>query len=88
MKLAGKSAIFHLSEDGKSVLRHVLGEENYKIATVNTKEAVVTVIEETDDLGVWIRLYERPDSMYFLLRWEFILGIELPANPGNIIGLR
>lgn len=88
MKLAEKLAVFHLREDGKSVLRLVVGEENFKTATANAKEAVVSVIEETDDLGVWIRLYQRPDSKYFLLRWEFILGIELPASPGNVVGLR
>ena len=88
MKLAGRSAVFHLSEDGKSVLRLVLGDENFEIATANTREAIVTVVEETDDLGVWIRLYRRPDSRYFLLRWEFILGVELLGGPGNEIGLR
>jgi len=88
MKLAGRSAVFHLSEDGKSVLRLVLGDENFEIATANTREAIVTVVEETDDLGVWIRLYRRPDSRYFLLRWEFILGVELLGGRGNEIGLR
>jgi hypothetical protein len=88
MKLAGKSAIFHLSEDGKSVMRLVIGEEAFKSVTANAGEAVTTDIEETDDLGVWLRLYRSPNSKYFLLRWEFIVGIELSANVGNVVGLK
>jgi hypothetical protein len=88
MKLAGKSAVFHLTEDGKSVIRLVIGGEAFKVVTDNDGEAVTTEVEEADDLGVWLRLYRRPNSKYFLLRWEFILGIELSANSGNLVGLK
>ena len=88
MKLAGKLAVFHLTEDGKSIVRLVIGDEAFQIETANPKEAIVSEVEETDDLGVWLRLYERPKSIHFLLRWEFILGIELSANSSNVVGLR
>jgi hypothetical protein len=88
MKLAGKSAIFHLSEDGKSVVSLVVGEEAFEIVTANAKGTITSEVEETDDLGVWLRLYQGSNSRYFLLRWEFILGIELSANAGNVVGLR
>ena len=87
MNLAGRSATFHLSEDGKAVLNLVIGEENFRVAVSNAKEAVTTDVQETDDVGVWIRLYQRPDSRYFLLRWEYILGIEIAEEKGRAIGL-
>ena len=88
MKHAGRSATFHLSEDGKSIIKLIVGEEAFKEVTANPREAVTSEVEETDDLGVWLRHYRSPNSKYLLLRWEFILGIELSANAGSVVGLR
>ena len=45
-------------------------------------------IEESEDLGLWIRL-QREDQMHlFLLRWEYILGIDLPTGLGKVVGLK
>jgi len=88
MKLAGRMAVFHLTEDGKSLIKQIVGDSAYEAVTANVGETVSSEVEETDDMGVWLRLYRKPDSRFFLLRWDFILGVELSAEPGKIVGLR
>jgi len=45
-------------------------------------------IEESEDLGLWIRLQREDQIHLFLLRWEYILGIDLPSGLGKIVGLK
>jgi hypothetical protein len=50
---------------------------------------VVSVdVEETDDIGIWVRVERKSSTHVLLIRWEFILGIELPVDSGKVIGLR
>lgn len=95
MRLSGRPATFFLSEEGKEffdrVTGTVLSDEGEGLYTVTSSQppAVVTVdVEETDDVGIWVQMQRESSPRILLLRWEFILGIELPANPGNVVGLR
>jgi hypothetical protein len=48
----------------------------------------IVLIEESEDLGLWVRL-PREDQMHlFLLRWEYILGIDLPSGLAKVVGLK
>ena len=96
MRLAGKTATFFLSEEGKvffdGVAGSVLSDDGKEfLARVTHSEPpdVVTVdVEETDDAGIWVRIRRNSLPRVLLLRWEFILGIELPVDSGKVIGLR
>jgi len=81
VKLAGQTAAVLLADGGKQVL---------ELAGVRVAEsdALSVSIEESEDLGLWIRL-QREDQMHlFLLRWEYILGIDLPTGLGKVVGLK
>jgi len=81
MKLAGQTAAVILTEDGKAV---------FELVSVHLPDThLITVsIEESEDLGLWVRL-PREDQMHlFLLRWEYILGIDLPGGLGRVSGLK
>jgi hypothetical protein len=81
LKLAGQTAAILLADDGKQIL---------KLAGLNLAEShmLSASIEESEDLGLWIRL-QREDQMHlFLLRWEYILGIDVPSGLGKVIGLK
>ena len=96
MRLAGKTVIFFLSEDGRDffdgVAGSVLSEDGKEfLGQVTNSEPldVVTVdVEETDDVGIWVRIRRNSLPRVLLLRWEFILGIELPVDSGKVVGLR
>ncbi len=81
MKLAGQRAAVILTEDGQAVLA---------LASVELPDAplFIVLIEESEDLGLWVRL-PREDQMHlFLLRWEYILGIDLPSGLAKVVGLK
>lgn len=70
MKLAGRDVEVVLSKDGQSALR---------LAGLQLPEAnlVGFSVEETDEMGIWIRV-SREDELHFLLvRWEFVLSLDL-----------
>jgi hypothetical protein len=81
VRLAGQTVAVILTEEGKQVL---------DLAAVNLPEndRVLISVEESEDLGLWIRIVREDQMHFFLLRWEYILGIDLPTNLGRVVGLR
>ncbi|MGC9158890.1 MAG: hypothetical protein ACP5FH_07845 [Terracidiphilus sp.] len=82
MKLAGKKAAVILTEDGRQVVQLA------KIGLPETSLLAV-VIHETEDLGIWLRIERGEDEHCFLLRWEYVLGIDVANERSeNLLGLR
>ncbi len=82
MKLAGKKAAVILTEDGRQVVQLA------KIGMPETNLLLV-VVHETEDLGIWIRIERGEEEHCFLLRWEYVLGIDVPnETAGNLLGLK
>jgi hypothetical protein len=81
VRLAGSTATILLSEDGREVL---------ELAGIHLADqmALIAWIEESEDLGLWIRIARQDQPHLFLLRWEYILGIDLPSGLGKIVGLK
>ena len=89
MNLKGKSATFYLSEEGESFLGSVADDVLYVSNVGNGRPGIVSgTIEESEDLGVWIRVERQGESKFFLLRWEFILGTEIGEEKHKVFGLR
>jgi hypothetical protein len=81
VKLAGQTVTVILTEEGKQILA---------LASINFPEsaAFIVTIEETDDLGLWIRI-TRDDQVHFLLlHWGFVLSIDVTREPGKLVGLK
>ena len=82
MKLAGKKASVILTEDGRQVVQLA------KIGLPETSLLLV-VVHETEDLGIWIRVERGKEEHCFLLRWEYVLGVDVPnETSGNLLGLK
>jgi hypothetical protein len=81
MKLSGQTVTVLLTEDGKQVLT---------LASVGLPESsLMTVsVEESEDMGIWIRIPREDQMHFFLIRWEYILGIDLQSGMGRLIGIR
>jgi len=81
VRLAGQEVTVYLTDDGKAILQ---------LASVKLPDSNVfsVLIEESEDLGLWVRL-PREDQMHlFLLRWEYILGVDLPSGVAKVVGLK
>ncbi|MGA2350029.1 MAG: hypothetical protein ABSF70_06310 [Terracidiphilus sp.] len=81
MRIAGRRVSFFLNDEGKQFL--------HEVVSVDTLEPFTVEVEDSsDDIGIWVRVERGSHINVLLLRWEFILGIELPLDTGNVVGLR
>jgi hypothetical protein len=79
MKLAGRLVTLFLTEDGERLVHQIVG---LHVSPFSAE------VHEPDDLGIWIRNPRETNLNVFLLRWEFILGIEVPVDAGKVVGLK
>ena len=81
MKLADQTIAVILTEEGKQVLG---------LASVGLPESnmLLVSVEEPDDFGLWIRLSRDDQTHFFLLRWEYVLGIDLRSGASKVMGLK
>jgi len=82
MTVAQRTVGVLLSDDGKHVLR--LADW-----AVPDEGAVLRYVQDVDDLGLWVRL-QRADAEHILLvRWEYVLSLDFPAEEvRRPVGLR
>jgi hypothetical protein len=80
VKLAGQTVAVILTEEGRQVL-------NLAAVSLPENPRIIVSVEESEDLGLWVRLSREGHLHLFLLRWEYILGIDLPTSLGRIVGL-
>jgi hypothetical protein len=81
LKLAGETVAVVISERGRDALKQAALQ-------VPESAAILFSIEDSDGMGLWVRV-EREDGLRFiLLRWEYILLMDLPAREVRSAGLR
>jgi hypothetical protein len=81
MKLAGQSVTILITDEGEEVLR-LVG------VSLPDPGLLLVAVEESEDLGLWIRLRRTEGTHIFLLRWEYVLGIDFASPLGKVIGLK
>jgi len=81
MKLSGQTVALLLSQDGQEVLR--------LCSVAFPGSGLLTVlVDESEELGLWIRIPREDQVHLLLLRWEYILTIDLPSGMGRVVGIR
>ena len=81
MRISEKTLAVLLSEDGRKIL---------ELAALKLAESqfLWVYVEESDDLGLWARVEREDGDHLVLIRWEYILAIDIPAGEPKAIGLR
>ncbi len=81
MKLNGQTVTLFLSDEGTKVL---------DLASIQPlgPTSIAVFVEEAEELGLWIRVPREDQLHLFLLHWAYIVGIDLPAGGGKLIGMR
>jgi hypothetical protein len=81
MTVAQRTVGVFLSEDGRRVLR---------LAECNIPEsgAVQVYVQDVDDYGLWVRIQRVEAEHILLLRWEYVLSLDFPAEEVRPVGLR
>jgi hypothetical protein len=70
-----------LNEDGRKVL---------DLAALKLAESsfLWVYVEESDDLGLWARVNREDGDHLVLIRWEYVLAIDIPVGEPKSLGLR
>ena len=70
-----------LTEEGRQVLA---------LAAISASDSpqVLVSVEESEEIGLWIRIPRERQMHLFLLRWEYILGIDLQSGTGKLLGMQ
>jgi hypothetical protein len=81
MIVAQRTGAVVLTQDGREALQ---------LAAVNVPEsaAMLVHVQDTDDLGLWVRTPREDGEHLLLVRWEFVLAIDFPIGGTKTIGLR
>ena len=71
-----------LSEDGSHAL------EQIKAGVSKESTTLTALVDETDDLGPWVRVERSDGTHHVLVRWEHVLSLDLPFSGKKNMGLR
>jgi hypothetical protein len=79
-----------IAQDGVAILLSDEGHEVLQLAIPELPEGRVVWfrVQDTDDLGVWVRMKREDGDHVLLIRWEYVLTIDLPVAQTKKIGLR
>ncbi len=81
MTIAQQTIAIFLGDEGQSVLL---------VAAVDVPEsgAILVYVQDTDDLGLWVRMLREDGEHLLLVRWEYVLAIDFPIGKTKTIGLK
>jgi hypothetical protein len=81
MNLARQAATILLTEEGREVI---------KLSGIASLEShlIPVLIQESEDLGLWLRFEQEDSAHLLLLLWQFILAIDMEEGLGKITGLK
>ena len=81
MKIAERDAAILLTPEGRDVLGH---------AAVNVAESLFLAVrvEDSDDVGIWIRVSREDGDHLLLVRWEYVLSMDFAVGQPKTLGLR
>ena len=81
MTVAQRTVAVILNDDGRSVLQ--LAE-----CSIPESGAVLMYVHDVDDLGLWVRVRRADAEHILLVRWEYVLTLDFPAEEAEAVGLR
>jgi hypothetical protein len=81
VKISEREASVLLSEEGRQVLNQAalnLGESPFLSVRV----------EDSDDIGTWVRVNREDGDHLVLVRWEYVVSMDFPMGQPKMLGLR
>jgi hypothetical protein len=81
LRVSPITAAILLSEEGLNALRIALPD-------LPDSPLIFLFVQETDELGLWVRVKRKTEDHVLLIRWEFVLTIDLPAAEVKTVGMK
>jgi hypothetical protein len=81
MRVGEREMSILLSQDGRDVLQH---------AALNLADSpfLSVRVEDSDDIGMWVRVNREDGDHLVLILWEFVLSMDLQVGQPKILGVR
>jgi hypothetical protein len=81
VKISEREASVLLSEEGREVLKQ---------AALNLADSpfLSVKVEDSDDIGIWVRVNREDGDHLVLIRWEYVLSMDFPVGQPKTLGLR
>ena len=80
MNLQNRPTSLYVTEDGRKVLE-------FASIHCDASQHLRVEVAETEDLGLWLRIFRDGREHYYLLRWEYIHGVDVEAPSDRPFGL-
>jgi hypothetical protein len=79
-----------LSERGISVLLSDEGRLVLQQAALDLTESpfLWVKVEDSDDIGIWVRVGREDGDHLVLIRWEYVLSVDFQVGQPKALGLR
>jgi hypothetical protein len=81
LRVSPTRAAILLSDEGLDALRIALPD-------LPDSPLLLLFVQETDELGLWVRVKRKDEDHVLLIRWEFVLTIDLPAAEVKTVGMK
>ena len=81
MRVGQTNVAILLSEEGLSALRIALPD-------LPDSPLVFPFVQETDELGLWIRVGREDGDHMLLVRWEFVLTMDFQVGEVRTVGMK
>jgi hypothetical protein len=81
VKLRERTLGVLVSEEGRQVLQ---------LAALNLAESqfIWAYVDDSDDGGLWARVAREDGDHQVLIRWEYVLSIDVPVGPPKTLEMR
>lgn len=80
MNIGQRTVTVFLDPDGQSVMG---------LAAVTTSSSGLPVyVQDTDDIGIWARIYREDGEHIVLIRWDYVLSVDFAAGETKTVGIR
>ena len=69
-----------IGERDITVLIDDTGREVLKSLNLDDSPMQWLYVQDTDDMGIWVRIQREDGNHLVLIRWDFVLGLDFPAG--------
>jgi hypothetical protein len=49
---------------------------------------LLVYVQDTDDIGIWVRIEREDGEHIVLIRWDYVLSVDFVAGETKTVGLR
>ena len=81
MKISEREVAVLMSEEGRQVMQEAALQ-------VSESHFLQVRVEDTDDIGMWVRVDREDGDHLLLIRWEYVLSMDFQVGRPKALGLR